>query len=153
MPPKAKNLQSDLTLRFKYHKTTILLLCQQSQSFTSIKQDLLDSIRATGITEINGTPLPSSAEDVILGVPLDKNDIDKGWVNLEIPEFDESEVKGKGVKKGSVLNQSPLGAGLKDGALLAFKFQNGERDELELNDDWDVVMPSFEDETSTDQQK
>ena len=146
-PPKAKTLQSDLTLRFKNHRITILLLCQQSQSFTSIRQDLLESIKATGIENINGTFIPSNPEDIILGVPLDKNDLTKGWVNLEIPEFDESEAQGKGVKKGSVLNQSPLGAGLKDGALLAFKFKKERAsDEIELDDEWDVVMPSYEDE-------
>ncbi|KAL9132254.1 MAG: hypothetical protein Q9217_000058 [Psora testacea] len=147
MPPKRKNLQSDLTLRFKCHKTTILLLCQQSQSFTSIKQDLLDSIKAAGMENINRACLPSDPECIILGVPIDKNDISKGWINLEIPEFDEVEGKEKGVKKGSVLNQSPLGAGLKDGAVLAFKFnKEGERDEMDLDDGWDVVMPSYEDE-------
>ncbi|KAL9638624.1 MAG: hypothetical protein Q9164_001431 [Protoblastenia rupestris] len=154
MPPKAKNLQSDLTLRFKYHKTTVVLLCQQSQSFKSIKQDLLDSIEATGIKDIQGESLPSDPESIILGVPLDKNDIGKGWVNLEIPEFDEAEAKGKGVKKGSVLNQSPLGAGLKDGAVLAFKFQKEDTtDEMDLDDDWDVVMPSYEDEGGSQSQK
>ena len=87
-------------------------------------------------------------------MPLDKNDMGKGWVNLEIPEFDEAEVKGKGVKKGSVLNQSPLGAGLKDGAVLAFKFQKEDTtDEMDLDDDWDVVMPSYEDEGGSQSQK
>ena len=59
---------------------------------------------------------------------------------LKIPEIEDGDVKGKGVKKGSVLNENPLGAGLKDGAVLAFKFEEGDDGE------WDVVMPSFDDE-------
>ena len=87
-------------------------------------------------------------------MPLDKNDVSKGWVNLEIPEFDESEIKGRGVKKGSVLNQSPLGAGLKDGAMLAFKFKKeGATDEMDLDDEWDVVMPSYEDDAGNQNEK
>jgi len=144
--PSKVSSQQHWTLSFKCHKSTILLLAQQSQSFTSIKQDLLDAIKATGLSDINGNPIPSQPEDIVLGVPIDGNDISKGWVNLEIPEFDE-EAGAKGVKKGSVLNQSPLGAGLKDGAMLAFKFKDGEaQDEMDLDDHWDVVIPSYEDE-------
>ena len=135
------------TLRFKQHKTTILLFVQQSQSFDSIKRDLLDAIKATNIKEINGNALPSDPEDIELGLPRDKNDVSRGWVPLKIPEADEADVKGKGVKKGSVLNESPLGAGLKDGAMLAFRFTEGDaEDGMDLDDEWDVIMPSYDDE-------
>ena len=135
------------TLRFKQHKTTILLFVQQSQSFDSIKRDLLDAIKATNIKEINGNSLPSDPEDIELGLPKDKNDVSKGWVPLIIPEGEEADVKGKGVKKGSILNGSPLGAGLKDGAMLAFRFTKGAaEDGMDLDDEWDVIMPSYDDE-------
>ena len=136
------------TLRFKQHKTTILLLVQQSQSFDAIKRDLLDAIKATNIKDINGNASPSDPEAIELGVPRDKNDVGKGWVPLKIPEAEEADVKGKGVKKGSVLNGSPLGAGLKDGAVLAFRFTKGAaEDAMALDDDeWDVIMPSYDDE-------
>lgn len=88
-------------------------------------------------------------------MPVDKNDISKGWVALEIPELDDGMTNGRAVKKGSVLNQSPLGAGLKDGAMLAFKFrkQDAGADDLgmDLDDDWDVIMPSYDDEGSQSQ--
>lgn len=120
---------------------------QQTQSFTSIKQDLLDSIKDTGIQDINGNTLPSNPDSIVFGVPKDKYDPSKGWIDLEIPETENADTKGKSVKKGSVINQNPLGAGLKDGALLAFKFQSeGEGDEMEVDGGWDVVIPSFEDE-------
>lgn len=69
---------------------------------------------------------------------------------LKIPEADEADVKGKGVKKGSVLNSSPLGAGLKDGAMLAFRFTKGAADDaMDLDDEWDVIMPSYDDEVES----
>ena len=69
---------------------------------------------------------------------------------LKIPEAEEADVKGKGVKKGSVLNGSPLGAGLKDGAMLAFRFTEGDaEDRMDLDDGWDVIMPSYDDEVES----
>lgn len=120
----------------------------QSQSFNSIKHDLLEAISATGIRDIDGVPLPSNPEAIVFGLPVDKNDISKGWVPLKIPEVKDGDAKGKGVKKGSVLNENPLGAGLKDGALLAFKFREGGDDDG-LDDEWNVVMPSYDDEASS----
>lgn len=46
------------------------------------------------------------------------------------------------MQKGSVLNASPLGAGLKDGAVIAFKFQG----EAGGDGEFDVVIPTFEEE-------
>lgn len=140
------------TLRFKQHKTTVLLFAQQSQSLDSIKCDLLDAIKARGIEEINGNALPSDPEDIEFGVPRDKYDISKGWVPLKIPEVEEGDTKGKGkaVKKDSVLNGSPLGAGLKDGAMLAFRFTKGPaEDGMDVDDEWDVIIPSYDDEVGS----
>ena len=147
-PPKAP-IGNQLTLRFKHHKTTILLHVAQSQSFTSIKADLLSAIKATGISDINGTTLPSDPEAIVFGIPIDKHDVNKGWMPLKIPEVEDGELaKGKGVKKGSVLNENPLGAGLKDGAVLAFRFVDEEEEDNDggEGDGWDVVMPSYDDE-------
>ncbi|KAF6237378.1 hypothetical protein HO173_004268 [Letharia columbiana] len=141
------------TLRFKQHKTTILLFVQQSQPFESIKRDLLDAIKATGIQDINGNALPSGPEDIEFGVPRDKNDPSKGWVALKIPEVEDGDTKGKGVKKGSILNESPLGAGLKDGTMLAFKFtKSTEEAAMDLDDEWDVIIPSYDDEAGSQSQ-
>ena len=119
-----------------------------TQSFTSIKQELLEAIRSTGRDEINGHTLPSDPEDVLLGVPKDKNQLRRGWVNLRIPETKDegSGKKSKGVKKDSVLNSSPAGAGLKDGATFAFKFRTHEEDDGMSDHEWDVVLPNYDDE-------
>ena len=89
-------------------------------------------------------------------MPTDKNDISRGWVPLKIPEIEDGDKKGKGVKKGSVLNASPLGAGLKDGALLAFRFAKGTAEddgmEEDENEEWDVIMPSYDDEAGSQSQ-
>ena len=86
-------------------------------------------------------------------MPKDKNDPSKGWVPLKIPEVEDGDTKGKGVKKGSVLNESPLGAGLKDGTMLAFRFTKGaEEDGMDLDDEWDVIIPSYDDETGSQSQ-
>lgn len=84
----------------------------------------------------------------------DKNDPDKGWVALKIPEVEDGDTKGKGVKRGSVLNGSPLGAGLKDGSMLAFKFTTEvKEDGMDLDDDeWDVIVPSYDDEAGSQSQ-
>ena len=96
-------------------------------------------------------------------MPRDKNDIGKGWVPLKIPEVADGDTKGKGVKKGSVLNASPLGAGLKDGAMLAFRFgkvlaeeeddeneEDDDDDEMDVDDRWDVIIPSYDDEVTSE---
>lgn len=72
-------------------------------------------------------------------------------MNLVItePEDGESVVAlPKGVRK-TVLNGSPLGAGLKDGSILAFKFRNAS-DETTMDDVWDVVMPQFDDDEGSE---
>lgn len=130
-------------MRFRQHKTTIVLLTSPTQPFTTIKKDLLAAIKATGISDIDGNLLPSDPESIVFGVPHDKNDIGKGWLPLKIPELEDGDTKGKGIRKGTVLNESPLGAGLQNGALLAFKFQEVDAEE---DDVWDVLMPSYEDE-------
>lgn len=147
MQPPQKIDSSLWTLRFKQHKTTILLYAYPGQSFTSIKKDLLDAISSTGLKAIDGHDLPSDPEDVILGVPIDKNDIDRGWKELLIPEAD-NEIdahKSKKVKKDSIFNSSPLGAGLKDGAMIAFRFKADEEE------GFDVIMPTYEDDATPGQ--
>ena len=121
-----------------------------SQSFTSIKQELLDALKATGIRDIEGRFLPSDPEAIVFGMPKEANNINKGWMPVMIPEVSDSDTKSKGVKKGSVFNESPLGAQLKDGAMLAFKFRDPDsQDTMDLVDEWDVVLPSYDDEHSS----
>ena len=94
---------------------------------------------------------------MIFGIPVDKNDISKGWVGLDIPAVEVEDNLGSKKKVGgkkSVLNTSPAGAGLKDGGMLAFKFRGEDalvdQDGLDMDDnDWDVIMPTYEDEAQS----
>lgn len=91
---------------------------------------------------------------------MDKNRVEKGWVNLVVDEPEDEEkvvTLPKGVRK-SVLNGSPLGAGLKDGGMVAFRFRRGE-DAMEEEDDdddddgWDVVMPAYDDDDEEEEEE
>ncbi|KAL8894867.1 MAG: hypothetical protein Q9192_003999 [Flavoplaca navasiana] len=146
--PVEKPSPQQLTLRFKCHKTTILLLVDPHDNLTSIKAKLLEALKVTNVSEIRGQPLPTEPDDVLLGVPVDLNDPAQGWTNLEIPEV-EDDIRKKGPKKSGVLNASPMGAGLKDGSVLAIRFRSeaSDADDLNMgNNEWDVVMPTFDDE-------
>lgn len=112
-------------------------------------------INGRRMTEINGTPVPSDPEAIVFGVQADKHDISKGWIPLTIREVDDGDVKkGKGVKKGSVLNESPLGAELQDGATLAFEFRKpGSGDDMDMDQTFNVIMPSYDDDSSQSQSR
>ncbi|KAI4208261.1 MAG: hypothetical protein LQ346_000141 [Caloplaca aetnensis] len=135
-----------ISLRFKKHKITVLLFVSPHDTFTTVKSNLLDAIISTGVPHINGDSLPANPEDVILGVLIDNNDPSQGWVDLEIPGPEDD--GGKKTKKANVLNATPSGAGLKDGMVLAFKFRPKDAvDSTDVdNNEWDVVMPAYDDE-------
>lgn len=74
-------------------------------------------------------------------------------MNILIPEDDSDDEddtkKSKKVKKDSVINSCPLGAGLRDGAMVAFRFKKADEDEGD-KEAFDVIMPTY-DEGSQDQ--
>ena len=87
--------------------------------------------------------MPSDPNDIEFGLHVDENDLSKGWVAVEISE-DGAKKKGR---PSSVVNDSPMGAGLKDGMMLAFRFRSEEEMERDVSDDgWNVLVPSYEDE-------
>lgn len=75
---------------------------------------------------------------------------------MEIPELDNLTGAKKGVRKGSILNQSPQGAGLINGQAMAFKFRTETSDDM-LDDEWDVFLPNpdeyDEEEERTEERK
>lgn len=68
------------TLRFKRRKETILLHVDPLQTLTSIKQTLADVWRDVH-GSINDTD--TTASDILLGLPLDKADLTKGFRAIE----------------------------------------------------------------------
>ncbi|KIV82784.1 hypothetical protein PV11_04863 [Exophiala sideris] len=155
-----------ITLLFKCHKSTTLLSVLPTTPFPEIKALLLDALQSRKVETMpnSSIPLPENPEKIEFGVLADKKDASKGWVPLEIKE---QEITGaKGIKKkvggkNSVLNESPLGAGLTDGSWVAYRVKPSQKEtqddemkddagtpEIDIEEDpgWDVVIASFEDE-------
>ena len=143
-------------MHFKNHKTTILLYVDPQGSFSTIKADLLSAIKqASGLESLDARNIPSDPEDVEFALPVSRHDPHRGWVTLEIPEDEAKKTK---ILKGghSAVNDSPMGAGLKDGMNLAFRFRTEEerkRTKEDVEDEpgagemgWDVIVPAYDDE-------
>ena len=142
------------TLRFKNHKVTVMLLVSPVEPFASIKASLLKALQSRSITEINGQPVPEDASEIEFGKPIDKNNLEKGWQKLEVPEQENGQGKKSAGGKKSVISASPQGAGLKDAQAVAFRFRKGGdgKDEqggdvaMDVDDPgWDVLIPAYED--------
>lgn len=151
-PPKqAKPDPRSCTLLFKKHKTTVLLSLQSHESVTSAKEKLLQALKSRHLSDINGDAVPDDPAQIELGVPVDRSDLEKGWMGLitEIPGEEDGSKKNGGKKNASDTLQA---AGLQNGHSVAFRFRKTSAgDELEtdmeLNDPgWDVIIPSFDDE-------
>ena len=140
------------TLRLKYHKTTVLLHADPLQSVQRLKHDLLNSLRAIkpSSTFLNGRSLPSSASQIQLAKPCDASDPTSGWELIE--ESDDATLqangpdgKGKGKAKAKPASSefTLRGVGVRDNFALAFRWQD--RDEGFEDEEWDVIIPTFED--------
>ncbi|KAJ9230728.1 hypothetical protein DTO271D3_6153 [Paecilomyces variotii] len=143
------------TLLFRKHKTTVLLMLPPNETITSAKTELLKALNSRGLKEINGDPVPEDPSEIEFGVPVDKNELEKGWTRLdvEVPGLAESGTKKKKRNGGEVTLQ---GADIKDGQSIAFRFRKPSTEDagkdqldldLELEDpSWDVIVPSLDDE-------
>ena len=158
-----------ITLLFKCHKSTTALSVLPTKPFTEIKPLLLAALQSRNIITLpnSDVPLPEDPEEVEFGVLVDKKDASKGWVPMYIKEQEISGPRGNKKKVGgkdSILNQNPLGAGLSDGSWVAYRIKTLEKKPLVEHEDlekgspdvdmnvdedpgFDVVIPSFEDET------
>ena len=142
------------TLRFKQSKATVLLFVDKGQSFSSIKADLLQALMESGHRSVGGHALPSNPEDIEFALPVDKNDLRQGWTSLESRSSnDVVDKRGKNKSDGAngILHDTPSGAGLRDGGVLAFRFRAVEEsDSGDVPDTnkslWDVSISSYEDE-------
>lgn len=160
------------TLRLKSHKTTVLLHVDPLNTFDTIKSSLYSALQETELRHPDtgeSIPLPASSSDIQLGRPININDAHEGfklgeWEYSGLEEEEEPKGKGKG-KAGSGpggkaaaanIKQCPKGAGLKDGAVLAFRWvgdgnwEGDDEDEEEARagragDMWGVKLASFED--------
>ncbi|KAL2803211.1 hypothetical protein BJX63DRAFT_412792 [Aspergillus granulosus] len=120
-----------------------------SESINNTKIALLNALQARGLTEINGDPVPKSAQEIEFGVAIDKNDLEKGWTSLEGLELDEDDAPKRGAGKKAA-STSLKAVEISNGQSIAFRFRqtgNNAEDDLDLVDPgWDVIVPSLDDE-------
>lgn len=153
------------TLRLKAHKTTVLLHVDPLSTFSNIKELLYNALEQAGLKhpETGSTiPLPESAADIQLGRPLDVNKPKEGFRLGEWETNDEEEdaegANGKGKAASKSISQSLKGAGLKDNAVLAFRWkgdgtgwENDEEDTASSREKaayrrmWGVKIATYED--------
>lgn len=150
----AQPTPSTWTLRLKSARTTVLLHIDPLSTFSFIKSSLLTALTETGFAQSDHTPsltLPSSPSAIQLGRPLDPLDPSAGFVLGEWetqPEDEEVAIdEGKGKGKGKAVRETggmdcAKGAGLKDGAVLAFRWEGMPGAE---GKEWGVQIASFED--------
>ncbi|KAK5015282.1 hypothetical protein LTR60_002948 [Cryomyces antarcticus] len=170
------------TIRLKQRTRTVLLHVDPLQRIDTIKAELLRALKQTSRDGmLYGLAIPEDASDVLLARPNDILDPQSGWTSLESDSAtakapaseDEATKNGKGKGKAKATAPSTAagnkrkrgttagaldclqGLGLKDNAVLAFKFRQAREDRGGDNDDegldledeeWDVVIPSFEDQ-------
>lgn len=148
------------TLRFKNHRSTTLLHADPLQSFNSLKEDLLQALRQTHPNgRINGVEIPSDPASVLLARPNDIHNLEKGFTSVTDKEgniITGNEQVGKKRKSGDpelkIKEPCPKAAGLKDGAVLAYKFRipkTAKNYDPAIDEDWDVVIPSYDDQEAS----
>ncbi|KAF1978862.1 hypothetical protein BU23DRAFT_549567 [Bimuria novae-zelandiae CBS 107.79] len=161
------------TLRLKSQKTTVLLHVDPLQNFSTIKEQLYKALEDTGLKKdslsAESIPLPPSPADIQLGRPVDTSKPQAGfqlgeWEYPPMEEEDMEDPKGKGKakagrprKSGAVgadsVKDCPKGAGLRDGAVLAFRWKgNGAQEVEDIDmidgrevDMWEVKLARYDD--------
>jgi len=157
----ARPTSDHITLLLKNHKQTVLLSVVPTTPFPEIKSLLLSALKTRDITSIDDEAISSDPEDIEFGVLRNKKDPSEGWVALDIKEQELADSKGAKRKIGgkkSILNESPAGASLGDGSMLAFRFRTKEKSvppeegdavidvDSEPGPGWNVILPSYDDE-------
>lgn len=148
------------TLRFKNHNVTVVLLVSPTEPLEGIRKTLLKALQVRGIEEINGVQIPEQPSEIELGVPIDRNNLEKGWVRLELANGDSSNT---GSKKNAIIGDSPQALDLRDSQAVAFRFRsrgreeinaNGEESDMDVDDlGWDVMIPTYEDDEEEQQEQ
>lgn len=124
------------------------------ESIQSTKEKLHSALKARGLTEINGDPIPEDPSELEFGIPIDRNELEKGWIRLGVPAEENSdsatEKPGAGRPKKGSLTDSLQAADIRDGQAIAFRFRkiaHGEDEDSDFEDPgWDVLIPSLDDD-------
>lgn len=155
------------TLRLKSRKTTVLLHVDPLHTFETIKSHLHEALQETELRDPEThepISLPETSSEIQFGRPVDPNDAQQGFQlgEWEYPADEEEDTSGKGKGKAKAststagvanVKNCPKGAGLKDGAVLAFRWvgdgiwDGGNDADMgqEESNMWGVKLASFED--------
>jgi hypothetical protein len=117
------------------------------ESLASTKEKLLNALNARGLKEINGDKIPQNHLDIELGIPIDRNHLNRGWIGLDpmVVDGDDKPATNKGSKKDAP--NSLQGANIRNGQAIAFRFKaSSDGDDDGGDPGWDVVIPSLDDE-------
>ncbi|KAK4503748.1 hypothetical protein PRZ48_004663 [Zasmidium cellare] len=145
------------TLRFKHHRTTLLIEVDPLQHLSEVRAELLQALNETNPSgELNGQPIPKNPDEIQLGRAVDRNNLTLGYVTIE-KEEEGTEVSGKGKGKSTAgsgtksaagqMKECPQGAGLRNADVVAFRFSNATDDGWEIVEGvekWDVKIPTME---------
>ncbi|EME46591.1 hypothetical protein DOTSEDRAFT_169284 [Dothistroma septosporum NZE10] len=152
-----------LTLRFKQHRTTILLEVEPLQKLSEVRALLLHAVQQTHLAgNLNGHSIPQNPDEIKLGRAVDRHNLKLGFTFIDKGQPEEA-LTGKGKAKASATTKSPTsqvkdcpqGVGLKTGDVVAFKFasqdETGEVGDAIVDmegdtvEQWDVLIPTVED--------
>ena len=138
------DISTHLTLRFKHGNLTVFVFADELAPISQIKEDLLETLRDTnpdGLLpspssgSLKQIPLPKSADDIILGVPDNRNDLTEGW--SELNTLSDKAAKG-----------CPKSLGWRNADALAFVINEGGKAKVEFwveFSDLNALYPEEED--------
>jgi hypothetical protein len=125
------------------------------ESIASTKEKLLHALKSRDIQAINDDPVPDDPSEIEFGVPVDRNELEKGWTRLDVeaPGLSNGVSTGKAVARVKNGTKTSLqSADIRNGQPIAFRFRKASdenKDDLELDLEdpgWDVVVPTLDDE-------
>ncbi|KAI0203675.1 hypothetical protein F4808DRAFT_457940 [Astrocystis sublimbata] len=125
---------TDLSIRFKHGKNTVVLFVDPMATFSQVQEELLDTLKERyphGI-DIPDSPdkmrLPSQASQIKFALPKDKTNPAMGWNQIDFE-----------------LDEAPVDKGFQDNTMVAFAIQPEDADDAdELV--FEVTLPSYDDE-------
>ncbi|KAJ5094181.1 hypothetical protein N7456_010042 [Penicillium angulare] len=145
-PKRATSSSRSSTVLFKKHKITVLLSIEPNEPVAAIKEKLHNALKSRELSEINGDQVPEDSSCIEFGLPVDRNDPEKGWTPLADPESADQNGDVPETSTGGA-DETALAAGLTNGHPVAFRFRKlGEVTDDDQDPGWDVVIPSFDDE-------
>ncbi|KAI0548917.1 hypothetical protein F4679DRAFT_289359 [Xylaria curta] len=125
---------TDLSIRFKHGKHTILLFVDPMATFSHVQEELLDVLKERcpdGIGtsgSLEKTELPNSASQIKFAVLKDKTDPTQGWKPLTFE-----------------LDDAPVDKGFQDNMAVAFAIVEDDADEVD-EATFEVEFPSYDEE-------